>query len=276
MDLGKFFNDVFARIDRQGLINLLLQTIFAIFMLVLFVTLGRLTRRTVRRLISRTSRNANLPTLLSNLVYVVLLTIGALVILSIYTGAGISTLLTVLGLLSLALSLSIQDVLKNFVSGVYLLLEQPFSIGDRIKVREVEGKVENIQIRTTTLHTDDGVLVYLPNNVVFSEVVTNRTAYRQRLTTIQVGIATEVLSFDELSDKIKSVMSGLDTSQVSTDPAPQLLINTISTTKIQARLEFWSPISAPTHTTSDVIMALSKALPEAEISSAIIALPPVV
>jgi small-conductance mechanosensitive channel len=269
LDLGKALTELINLIDRQGLINFLIQTIVAIIVLFVSLTLARLVRRVLNRIVSRASHNANLPSLLSNLAYATLLVLAVLLVLSIYTGTGLTTLLAAFSVLGVALSLSLQDVLKNFVAGVYLLLEQPFSIGDRIKVREVEGKVENIRIRTTSIHTDDGVEVFVPNSVVFSEVVTNRTAYRQRLSTIQLTIATETLAFDELKSRIKTVMAGFEAAEVSADPEPQVLVETISPTQTKARVEFWSPISAPPQTTSDVILALTKELPEAEISGTI-------
>src|SRR6266851_7692913 len=70
---------------------------------------------------------------------------------------------------------AIQDILKNFFSGVYLLLERPFRVGDTIRVKDQLGVVENIGVRTTLLRTSDNVQVLVPNATVFSEVVTNHT-----------------------------------------------------------------------------------------------------
>jgi small conductance mechanosensitive channel len=253
-------------IDKNLLIELLGKTLLSLLLLVVFTLLGRFLRAAVRRLVNRNSRNANLPILLSNLVYVTLIIVAILAILSIYTGAGLSTLLTLFGLVSLAVSLSIQDILKNFVSGVYLLLEQPFSIGDRVKVRDVEGRVENIEIRTTTIHTDDGVLVYIPNTIVFSEVVTNRTAYRQRLTTIRFGMPAEGKSFTEFCQQIKEVLGQFEADRVSVDPVPQVFVESVSPKTINCRLDIWSPTSAPATTASDIILALIKSLPEMEVT----------
>ena len=202
---------------------------------------------------------------MSNLVYVALIIIAVLAILSIYTGAGLSTLLTLFGLVSLAVSLSIQDILKNFVSGVYLLLEQPFSIGDRVKVRDVEGMVENIEICTTQLHTDDGVQVFIPNSIVFAEIVTNRTAYRHRLTTIRFSMPLEGKSFEEFSKEVKTIAEGFEKHQIS-GPAPQVFVETVAAKLINCKLDLWSPVTAPATTASDVILALIKGLPEMEVT----------
>ena len=101
----------------------------------------------------------------------VLLVLGAL-------GVGPAGLVAVAGAIGLAFSLAIQDILKNFFSGIYLLLERPFRVGDTIRVKDQQGVVENIGVRTTQLRTPDNVQVLVPNQLVFAEVVTNHTNAR--------------------------------------------------------------------------------------------------
>lgn len=90
-------------------------------------------------------------------------------------GVSPAGLVAVAGAVGLAFSLAIQDILKNFFSGVYLLLERPFRVGDTIRVKDQQGVVENIGVRTTMLRTVDNIQVLVPNAVVFGEVVSNHT-----------------------------------------------------------------------------------------------------
>ena len=85
-------------------------------------------------------------------------------------------LLTLVGAAGLAISLSMQDLLKNVIAGIYILMEQPFRIGDRITVKDVTGTVQGIELRTTIMCTDDELQVIVPNSTVLNEIVTNRTA----------------------------------------------------------------------------------------------------
>jgi small-conductance mechanosensitive channel len=80
----------------------------------------------------------------------------------------------VTGVLGLAASLALQDVLKNFVAGVYLLVERPFRIGESIKVKDFTGAVETIDVRTTVLRTAEGDAVMVPNAILFAEIILNR------------------------------------------------------------------------------------------------------
>src|SRR6185295_11801654 len=106
-------------------------------------------------------------------VFVTVLTIGVLTALGAM-GIPWTTVIALASVLGLAASLAMQDVLKNFVAGVYLLVERPFRIGEWIKVREFLGSVETIDIRTTVLCTEDGTAVMVPNAILFAEIISNR------------------------------------------------------------------------------------------------------
>jgi small-conductance mechanosensitive channel len=100
-----------------------------------------------------------------------LIILGAtLAILGVDLTAGV----TALGIITLAASLAVQDILKNFVAGLYLLIEQPFRIGQRIKIKEYEGVVQSVSVRVTVLQCDDGAQVMVPNQILFSEAIINR------------------------------------------------------------------------------------------------------
>jgi small-conductance mechanosensitive channel len=88
-------------------------------------------------------------------------------------GVSPTALVAGFGVLGLAASLALQDILKSFCAGVYLLFERPFLIGDEIKVKEFQGRVVDIGIRTTVLHTEDGREVLVPNSVVLADIVVN-------------------------------------------------------------------------------------------------------
>jgi small conductance mechanosensitive channel len=108
---------------------------------------------------------------------VIWLLVTAVVVLGIL-GVNPAGLLALAGAVGLALSLAVQDILRNFFSGIYLLLERPFRVGDTIRVKDQEGVVENVGVRTTQLRTGENVQVLVPNAVVFAEVVTNHTYAR--------------------------------------------------------------------------------------------------
>jgi small conductance mechanosensitive channel len=112
--------------------------------------------------------------LIGRVITISIIGLGAATILDTL-GVPLTTFVTVLGVAGLGISLAMQDVLKSFVAGTFLLFERPFRIGDEISVKDQRGIVEHIGIRTTRLRNSENVQYIIPNAVVFAEVVANRT-----------------------------------------------------------------------------------------------------
>jgi len=92
-----------------------------------------------------------------------------------------------LGIVGIAVSLAMQDILKSFFAGLYLLFERPFRIGDEIQLKDFVGRVENINYRTTVILTADGVRVLIPNATLMAEVVLNRGVEGKRESSLAPG-----------------------------------------------------------------------------------------
>lgn len=104
-------------------------------------------------------------------------------------GFNLTAFLTGLGIIGFTLGFALQDVSRNFVSGLLLLLEQPFDKGDDIKVVDYYGTVSKIDLRTTEIHTFDGQTVTIPNGDVFNSPITNYSRYPKRRMELEVGVA---------------------------------------------------------------------------------------
>jgi small-conductance mechanosensitive channel len=143
--------------------------------LVIAITLvvGRRSSVTFRGAASRASVDASTTLLVARLIHLTILTIGTVVVLDIF-GVPLATLIAAIGVIGLAVSLALQDLLRNFFAGVYLLFERPFQIGDRIRVKDSEGVVEHVGFRTLHLRADEGVEILIPNSLVVADVVANR------------------------------------------------------------------------------------------------------
>ena len=88
-------------------------------------------------------------------------------------GIDITPLIAGLGIAGLAVGLALQDTLSNFFAGLYLLIDRPISIGDYVKIGDVEGVVSDIGWRSTKLVTWNNILIVLPNSKVANSTVTN-------------------------------------------------------------------------------------------------------
>jgi small-conductance mechanosensitive channel len=152
-----------------------LQLLWAALVIVALLMASRWLRRRLNRALRRKRLNPNVVNLI-NIFSKIFVCILVIIVLLRLFGVSSQSLATVIGLVSAAVTLSLQDVLKNLVAGVYLLMEQPFRVGDRIEVSNQRGIVEKVDIRTTDLRNEFDELVLVPNYKVFSEIVLNRSS----------------------------------------------------------------------------------------------------
>lgn len=116
--------------------------------------------------------DVGLAILLGRTSYFLIVFVGGLIVLRVF-GLDATILFASLGVVGLAVSLALQDVLKNVFAGIYLLIERPFQPGETIKVRDFLGTVETIELRTTILRAEDSI-IHVPNAILFSEILVNR------------------------------------------------------------------------------------------------------
>ncbi len=170
------------------LVSFLIASIQGLVVLLVAIMVARALRGRTRRARSLRRLAPNIIALMANVAAILTYIVAASIILGLF-GANWTALLAVLSVGTVAISLALQDVLKNYIAGVYILLESPFAIGDRIAIRDFEGEVETIEIRTTVLTNDAGERVLVPNATIFSDVVTNRsTTHLRRRTIVLEGL----------------------------------------------------------------------------------------
>lgn len=121
-----------------------------------------------------------------------------------FFGISITAVTAVLGLGGLALSLAAQDTIADFISGIIILIDQPFRIGDRIEIDKVStwGDVIEIGMRSTKIRTRDNRLVIIPNSTIGTSAVVNYSfpdsTYRVQ---IELGIG-----YGQDIDKIRHII----------------------------------------------------------------------
>jgi MscS family membrane protein len=103
-------------------------------------------------------------------------------------GYDVTGLITGLGLGGLTFALAAQDIASNFMSGVTILLDKPFGIGDWISVGGMEGIVEEMNFRSTRIRTFDNALITVPNSKLGNDSITNWTKMNMRKTNIIIGL----------------------------------------------------------------------------------------
>ena len=150
--------------------------------------------------------------LFQDLMRLLLIIIGAGVVLSVVWQQNLGALVAALGVGSIVLGLALQETLGNLMSGIALLFEKPFTIGDWIQVGEQFGRVEEINWRSVHVRTRERNLLVLPNSVLGRENITNfsRPTSRQILRlSIAFGLEDPPSQVKQILEKVAQEMPGV-------------------------------------------------------------------
>ncbi|TMC65549.1 MAG: mechanosensitive ion channel family protein [Chloroflexota bacterium] len=189
-----------------------------ILLLLLGFVIASVVRRTIRSQLKRPHIDQQVALLISRIAYLTVVLLGVVAFFTRWFGSP-ALVFGGFGFLALAVSLAFQDILKNFIAGLFMLLERPFRLGDEITVDNHTGIVENIEMRATTLRTTDGEQVITPNSLVYTGTIINRTRYPTRMFTLTAKVPDGVV-VDGLVERIGEELK--NRSDLSRDPPPHV------------------------------------------------------
>jgi small conductance mechanosensitive channel len=172
------------------------------------------------------------------------ITFGALMILALMVAAAIvfpsvqpGTILSALGVGSVAVGFAFKDILQNLFAGVLLLTNRPFRRGDQIKVKDYEGTVEHIESRATLIKTFDGRRVIIPNADIYTAPVTVNTAFPIRRTQLDLGIGYN----DDLGNAARFMVEAMKSVEgVVDEPAPEAIPIEFRDGDVLVRARWWT------------------------------------
>lgn len=192
----------------EGIKNVLQTVYFLLYLFVFTVTIWRISDYAVDRYINTNRHKLNetlvdqIVPLTKRLFHIVLLFVSGAILAGQF-GINVLAIASALGLSGLAIALAAKDTITNIISGLVLMVSQPFSIGDRVEVFTLDtwGDVVAIGIRSTTVVTRDNRLVIVPNSVIVDDTVVNysRPDSRYRLQTdIGIGCSVDIPAVTEM------------------------------------------------------------------------------
>lgn len=123
-------------------------------------------------------------------------------------GVDVKALLAGLGIGGLAFALAAQDTIANIFGSIVVATDQPFKIGETVRIGSFLGMVEDIGLRSTKLRALDKSLVVLPNKTVAAEAVTNLSRFTQRRVEQVIGLtySTSAAKMDEIVGEIRRII----------------------------------------------------------------------
>ncbi|EMA54488.1 mechanosensitive ion channel family protein [Halococcus salifodinae] len=185
-------------LDPQSLLNqygpaLINAAVTIVLFLVSFVIIYYVGKAIVVRMLNAALNSRDVDETIAGLVVstvVAITAVLAIVIAATIAGAGVvlAAFATLAGALALAVGFAAQDLISNFVAGIFIIQDEPFKVGDWIEWDGNVGVVREIQLRVTKLDTFDNEEVTVPNSDLASAVVTNPTGNDQLRVGVDFGI----------------------------------------------------------------------------------------
>ena len=212
----------------------LTQALFSAGLLILGVVLAKLSRHAIARL--ATDRFSEHQSLL--LQRIVAYFIGGIFIFSALqqVGVNLGVLLGAAGILTVALGFASQTSASNVISGLFLLSEKPFAVGDIIRIGETTGEVLSIDLLSVKLRTFDNLFVRMPNETIIKSQVTTLTRFPIRRVDLKIGIAykEDIAAVKELLLKVAD-----EFHLCLEDPQPLVIVLGFGESSVDLQLSAW-------------------------------------
>jgi small conductance mechanosensitive channel len=189
-----------------------------------------------RRALARAQVDETLTKFLGKLARWVVLTLVILACLSVF-GVETTSFAAVIGSAGIAVGLAFQGTLSNFAAGVMLLMFRPFSVGDVITVAGQTGKVNAIELFSTTLDTFDNRRFIVPNGQIFGSTIENITHHAQRRADVAVGVsyAADIDRTREVLTQAAGAVPG-----ALADPEPAIVLLDLGDSAVNWSVRVWA------------------------------------
>lgn len=212
------------------------ELLYIVLVVLLAAVVAKAVTLYLRKTLTDKIKLSQLDILLKGVNYVILI-ITALIVVPFFN-ISLSGLLVAGGFASIVIGIASQSVLGNLISGVFLILERPISIGDNINIGDVSGNVTDINIFSTIVKTYDGVYVRIPNENVFTSEITNYVAHEARRFEYVIGIPYD----DDANEAIRIIREVVWSHPFALkDPSPSIYVDELADSSVNIKVRIWAP-----------------------------------
>ena len=268
MDVNEAYRLIMQKLTTwvHELIKLLPNILLSAVILVLGFFIAKKIKKVAVKLIARVSPNKTLNNLFSSVIYIFFLGVTIFIVLSVLNlGKALTSILAGAGIAGLALALAFQDIAGNFISGIFISIRKPLQVGDIVKIKDYMGKVEEINLRDTTLRTFQGQMVIIPNKDVFQNPIENYSLLGKRRFDLKMGVSFG----DDLQKVIDVTLDAVkDIQGLSSEDKTTMFYQEFGNSSINFVIRFWiNTADQPEFLKvgSDAIMKIKKAYDENDI-----------
>lgn len=211
--------------------------ILVVLLFSMFILAGILTNLLRSRVLRRAGINLGLQEVVATLVKYGIITISTIVLLQLW-GLDLSSLTILASALSVGIGFGLQDIAKNFGSGLVLVFERPIQVGDFVDVGEFKGTVERIGARSTEIRTLDHVSIIVPNSRFLEHEVIN-WSHRNPVSRLHIPVG---VAYHANPETVQDAL--LEAAQNHPDilksPAPQVLFQGFGDSALKFELLIWT------------------------------------
>ena len=248
-------------------ITVLPNVAVSILIVIAFFVLGRLVQKFGCKLLKKISDNEAIIRLTSSVIFVAVFSIGIFISLSIlHLDKAVTSLLAGAGVIGIALGFAFQETTANLISGFIVALRRPFEVGDIVKISDIFGKVDRINLRTTVIRTFDGQDVLIPNRIMASDPLWNFSKTQERRIELEVGVSYG----DDLAKVEETVLKALeDVDRRDSSKPVEMFYREFGGSSINFVARYWVEYPGDNNyfiASHDGIKRLKKALDEAGIT----------
>ena len=216
-----------------------LSLVFFLIMLLSFMGLSRILQRILlNRVFNYLKLDHGTSYTFSRIIHYIVLVIGVVIAFQ-FIGINLSGLAVVFGFLSVGIGFGLQNITSNFVSGLILLLERPIQVGDRVTVGDINGDVEEINIRSTTVRSERNISIIVPNSEFVSSQVINWSHGDQRVR-MDFGVGVSYNSDLDLVLKCLAEVAE-ENLNIMKEPAPEVHLVEFGDSSWNLQLRAWIP-----------------------------------
>jgi small conductance mechanosensitive channel len=220
----------------QAIIDFLPTLGLALLVFLIAYLLSKWLTRVVRRGMRKRNQDPEITVLLEMLTHWGILIIGIVIALQVLAPGKFASLLAGLGVAGVTIGFALQDVAKNFVAGILLLIQQPFEIGDTIEVSGFTGEVLKIALRATEMRALDGRFVIIPNGDVFVSPIVNFSRAPRRRIELSVGVGYDS-DLDQVARLAHEAIMSIP--GVLKEPTPSIVFDEFGGSAIGVKVYYW-------------------------------------
>ncbi|WP_091991908.1 mechanosensitive ion channel family protein [Marinobacter gudaonensis] len=231
------------------------QWISSAFLLVLGIFLATLAARSVTRFMAERSTRHHTVMVRRFVFYLIIILFFVAALRE--AGFSLDVVLGAAGILTVAIGFASQTSASNMISGLFLLVEKPFEIGDFIEVEATMGEVVGIDMLSVKLRTSDNLYVRIPNETLIKTRVVNRSRFPIRRLDLTVGIA-----YAEDVERVEALLLELAEKDPNCleEPKPFTLVTAFGPSSVDLQFSFWVPKDRVLEGRSGMMVAIKKTL----------------